>query len=98
MLSNLGKFSAAIVIAGGAVLLQSEPASASASASMLSAPCTASQEADACTEAQNYWYVDDGVYYCGQYNGVCSTDGVYIYFGISYYDNGTTQCPAILPC
>lgn len=94
MLSRLGKVSAAIIIAGGAVLLRAEPASAAMSTEF----CDASQASAACTAAQTYWYMSGDEYYCGQHNGVCTTDGEYIYFGVNYYNNGTTPCPAVLPC
>ncbi len=94
MLSRLGKFSAAIVIAGGATLLRIEPASAST----LLENCNAEQLSYACSAAATYWYENGGTYYCGQYNGVCTTDGSYVYFGVDFYDNGSQPCPTTQPC
>ena len=93
MLSKLGKLAAAIIIAGGATLLRSEPAAAATRVDY----CSAEQESAACSAAGSYWWYADGMYYCGHYNGVCSTDGEYIYFGIAY-DVQEDPCPGVMPC
>jgi hypothetical protein len=109
MLSRSGKLSAVIVFAAGALLLQSEPASAvnfsvdnCQGVGEQHEPCDARLDgiANPCQEAQGHWYYDNG-YWCGYLSscGMWCEDGNLNYsFTVDYYFNGESACPSVQPC
>jgi hypothetical protein len=99
MLDTIGRMSAMVVIAGGALLLRPESVLASAALR----PCDVYEQSDICQFAQTASYYD-GEWWCGQFvEGSCFVDdeapgGPEYTFNVQYYSNGQEPCPAVQPC
>ncbi len=94
MLTPLGKMSAALVIAGGALLAR--PGGASA---VTMAPCNADELMVACASSSGSGYQDsNGTWWCPGGITYCNSSNGEITWTIDFFDNGTQPCPSTLPC
>ena len=97
MLSILGKVSAVVTIAGGALMLNTPAAMATELRD-----CTEGEVQYACSTGVPSYQDGNGDYWCGYYAGGCvATDGpngTEVTWNIQYFWNGTYPCPSVQPC
>lgn len=93
MLSGLGRLSAAVVIAGGSLLLRAQPAKASGSPF-----CSPEQQYYACYSSGQSSFKQNGIWYCAHYAGDCNVVDGEVSWSIMYVENGEEPCPPVLLC
>lgn len=94
MLTAIGKFSAAVVIAAGSLAMRAQPAEAAQTPPL----CNQEEQYHACYASGLSSFKQGNEWFCAHYAGDCVVIDGELSWSIMYVSNGQTECPPVLLC